>query len=222
LNEGGDGVESLIGFLRAKRWARRTLTGATALLIVVAVALLGYPVYTNFVHNELQSKLRHQLASPQLKNAYINHQLRVGDSLTRLQIPSLGVDVVVVEGTTADALRAGAGHYPGYPLPCSVGNVAIAGHRTTYGKPFTNLDQLKPGDQIILTTPIGTCTYQVDQKPFVVLPTDLQVVATPPTPAPPPGTTDPTNLLTLTTCTPKGSATHRLVVQASMISSQSA
>jgi sortase A len=215
-------VDKLIGFLRAKRWARRSLTGATALLIVVAVLLLGYPVYTNFVHNELQSKLRHQLASPQLKNAYINHQLRVGDSLTRLQIPSLGVDVVVVEGTTVDALRAGAGHYPGYPLPCAVGNVPIAGHRTTYGKPFTNLDQLKPGDQIILTTPVGTCTYQVDQKPFVVLPTDLDVVKSPPIPAAPSGITDPSSLLTLTTCTPKGSATHRLVVQASMVSSQSA
>jgi len=212
-------VDKLIGFLRANRWARRTLTGASALLIVVAVGLLGYPVYTNYVHNQLQAKLRRQLASASLKNAYENHQLRVGDSLTRIQIPTLGVDVVVVEGTTANALRAGAGHYPGYPLPCDVGNVPIAGHRTTYGKPFTNLDQLKVGDQIILTTPIGTCTYSVDTKPFVVLPNDIAVVQSPPTPAAPPGDD---HLLTLTTCTPKGSATHRLVVQANMVSSQSA
>lgn len=212
-------MDKLIGFLRAKRWARQTLTGASALLIVVAVGLLGFPVYTNYVHNQLQSRLRHQLASAALKNAYVNHQLRVGDSLTRIQIPALGVDVVVVEGTTVNALRAGAGHYPGYPLPCDVGNVPIAGHRTTYGKPFTNLDQLKVGDQVILTTPIGTCTYQVDTKPFVVLPDDIAVVRSPPTPAPPPGAD---HILTLTTCTPKGSATHRLVVQANMISSQSA
>ncbi len=215
-------MDKLVGFLKEKRWARRTLTGATALLIVVAVGLLAYPFYTNFVHNELQSRLRHQLASPQLKNAYINHQLRIGDSLTRLQIPTLGVDVVVVEGTTVNALRAGAGHYPGYPLPCSVGNVPIAGHRTTYGKPFANVDQLKVGDQIILTTPIGTCTYQVDQKPFVVLPNDLGVVATPPSPAPPAGTPNSSYLLTLTSCTPKGSATHRIIVQASLVSSKSA
>jgi sortase A len=212
-------VDKLIGFLRAKRWARRSLTGVTALLIVVAVGLLGLPVYTNFIHNRLQSHLRQQLASPQLKDAYKNHQLKEGDSLTRLRIPSLGVDVVVVEGISADALRAGAGHYPGYPLPCDVGNVAIAGHRTTYGKPFANVDQLKPGDQIILDTPVGSCTYQVDTKPFTVLPTDVGVIKSPPSPAGPNGAS---HLLTLTTCTPKGSASHRLIIQAAMLTQQSA
>lgn len=211
-------MDTLIRFLKAKRWARRTLTGASALLIVIAVALLGYPFYSNFVHNQLQSRLRHQLASPQLKDAYLNHRLKVGDSLTRLRIPTLGVDVVVVEGTSADALRAGAGHYPGYPLPCDLGNVPIAGHRTTYGKPFANVDQLNVGDQIILDTPIGECVYQVDAKPFVVLPTDTAVIQSPPVPAPPPGAN---HILTLTTCTPKGSASHRLIVQATMISSKS-
>jgi sortase A len=212
-------VDKLIGFLRAKRWARRTLTGATALLIVVAVALLGLPVYTNFVHNRLQSHLRQQLASPQLKDAYKNHRLKEGDSLTRLRIPSLNVDVVVVEGISADALRAGAGHYPGFALPCDVGNVPIAGHRTTYGKPFANVDQLNVGDQIILDTPVGSCTYEVDVKPFVVLPNDVDVIRTPPIPVGPNGAD---HLLTLTTCTPKGSASHRLIVQAKMLSQQSA
>ncbi len=219
MTEGGEAVDKLIGFLRAKRWARRTLTGGTALLIVVAVVLLGFPLYSNWVHNQLQHRLRNQLASPQLKDAYQNHRLKEGDSLTRLRIPTLGVDVVVVEGISADALKAGAGHYPGYPLPCDVGNVAIAGHRTTYGKPLANVDQLNVGDQIILDTPVGSCTYQVDTKPFVVLPNDVGVIKTPPTPAAPKGAD---HLLTLTTCTPKGSASHRLIVQATMLSSQSA
>ena len=61
-------------------------------------------------------------------------------------IPALNVDTVVVEGTGATALRAGAGHYPNTPLPGEEGNVAIAGHRTTYGKPFANLDRLAVGD----------------------------------------------------------------------------
>jgi sortase A len=212
-------VDKLIGFLRTRRWARRSLTGVTALLIVVAVALLGLPVYTNFIHNRLQSHLRQQLASQQLKDAYKGHRLKEGDSLTRLRIPTLGVDVVVVEGISADALRAGAGHYPGYPLPCDIGNVAIAGHRTTYGKPFANVDQLKTGDQIILDTPVGSCTYQVDTKPFTVLPDDLAVIKTPPTPTGPNGAT---HLLTLTTCTPKGSASHRLIIQATMLPQQNA
>jgi sortase A len=212
-------VDKLIGFLRAKRWARRSLTGGTALLVVVAVVLLGFPLYSNFVHNRLQSHLRSQLASPQLKDAYVNHRLHEGDSLTRLRIPSLNVDVVVVEGISADALRAGAGHYPGTPLPCDIGNVPIAGHRTTYGKPFANVEQLNVGDQIILDTPVGSCTYQVDVKPFVVLPNDIEVVKTPPTPHGPAGAD---HLLTLTTCTPKGSASHRLIIQANMIPQKSA
>ncbi len=67
-------------------------------------------------------------------------------------------------------MRAGAGHYPDTPLPCEDGNVGIAGHRTTYGKPFANLDQLGPGDTIILETPIGSCTYEVTKQPFIVSP----------------------------------------------------
>ena len=81
---------------------------------------------------------------------------------------------MVVEGTGASALRAGAGHYPNTPLPGEEGNVAIAGHRTTYGKPFANLDRLKPGDEIILETPVGKYTYKVSRDPFVVTPHRLE------------------------------------------------
>ena len=106
---------------------------------------------------------------------------------------------------SASALRAGAGHYPQTPLPCEDGNVAIAGHRTTYGKPFANLDRLKNGDAIVLETPIGIARMRVDKEPFTVNPDDLPVVANDPT----------KRTLTLTTCHPKGSAAHRLVVKAS-------
>ena len=197
-------MDPLIRFLRRHRWARRSLSGVSVGLLVTAVALLGYPLYTNVYQDRLQSRLNRQLASPELQQAYRNHSLREGDSLTRIRIPAIDVNVVVVEGTSASALRAGAGHYPQTPLPCEDGNVGIAGHRTTYGKPFANLDRLKPGDVIQLETPIGSCTYEVSQAPFVVLPNDLSVVKNDPT----------TRTLTLTTCTPKGSASHRLVVKA--------
>ena len=126
--------------------------------------------------------------------------MQVGDALTRIVIPELDVNVVVVEGTTASALRAGAGHYPDTPLPCEIGNVAIAGHRTTYGRPFHNVDLLEVGDKITLETPIGKCTYEVSQEPFTVGPRDISVVANTPN----------TATLTLTTCHPKGSAKQRL------------
>ena len=206
LPSGAPGAEPLgpvVQFLRRHRGARVALVAVWPVLLIGAIAMLGYPVYTNLYQSRLQEKLHRQLVSPSLQQAYKSHQLGDGDALTRIRIPAIHVDVVVVEGTTESALRAGAGHYPQTPLPCEVGNVGIAGHRTTYGKPFHNLDLLKAGDEIILTTPVGTCTYKVAKDPFVVLPSDTSVVG---------GTKD--GELTLTTCHPKGSASHRLVVRA--------
>ena len=80
-----------------------------------------------------------------------------GDPITKISIPAADLKpTVVVEGTGASALRAGAGHYPNTPLPGEEGNVAIAGHRTTYGKPFANLDRLKIGDIDENRTAIGS------------------------------------------------------------------
>lgn len=172
---------------------------------MVAVGILGYPVYTNLYQSRLQSQLDRELASPVLAEAYREGRVAIGDSLTRIKIPSIGVDVVVVEGTSASALRAGAGHYADTPLPCEQGNVAIAGHRTTYGRPFNQLDRVEPGDEIILETPIGNCRYLVRTEPYVTMPTDLSVLD--PTP---------TGTLTLTTCHPKGSARQRLILKAEL------
>jgi sortase A len=210
LPDGGrDPISRLVGVLRGRAWARMALTTLSIGLLVGAVGTIGYPFYTNLLQDRIQSRLNRQIASPELKQAYLDRNVQVGDSLTRIKIPAIDVDVVVVEGTTANALRAGAGHYPETPLPCEVGNVAIAGHRTTYGRPFNHLDLLKPGDQVTLATPIGPCTYSITTKPFAVSPKDTEVVANSPNQA----------TLTLTTCHPKGSAKQRLVVHATLIKS---
>ena len=70
---------------------------------------------------------------------------RQGDAVARIRIPKIGVDQYVVEGVDVDDLRKGPGHYPSTPLPGHEGNSAIAGHRTTYGAPFGDLDQLDTG-----------------------------------------------------------------------------
>ena len=199
-------MDALIRFLRANPWARRGLSALSGILLVAAVGVLGYPVYTNLYRDRVQSRLDREIASPELKQAYEQKTLTDGDPLTRIKIPAIGVDTVVVEGTSASALRAGAGHYPSTPLPCEAGNVAIAGHRTTYGKPFSHLDRLKSGDVVILETPVGSCTYEVTVEPRVILPTDLSVVANDPS----------RHLLTLTTCHPRGSAARRLYIQATL------
>jgi sortase A len=203
-------LDRFLGWLADRRGARRSLNLAGAVLLVAALVLLGYPVYTDFVHNNLQGKLSKELGTAAIRKAYLANDLKSGQSLTRIAIPKLGVNVVVVQGTDDNALRAGAGHYPSTPLPCDYGDVAIAGHRTTYGKPFANIDRLGPGDQITLTTPIGSCVYRVTEAPFVVLPNDWAVVAdTPQVPT-----------LTLTACDPKGSASHRIIIKAEMVSSE--
>jgi sortase A len=131
-----------------------------------------------------------------------------GSPIGDIRIPVIGINQVVVEGTNTPDLRKGPGHYTGTPLPGQSGNVAIAGHRTTYGHPFYNLDSVKVGDPIVLTTLQGIFVYDTT-KSFVVSPSDTTVVD---------------NVfadqLTLTTCNPRFSATTRLVVQAKLAHSQ--
>ncbi|HET9690548.1 MAG TPA: class E sortase [Acidimicrobiales bacterium] len=132
-----------------------------------------------------------------------------GGVIDHLVIPRIGVDRYVVDGTTADDLTEGPGHYLGTPYPGQPGDVAIAGHRTTYGAPFYRLGALRPGDDIYLTdTSDRTYDYRVDGPALVVAPSDVAVIG--PTP-------DAT--LTLTTCNPPLSATSRLVVKARLIGS---
>jgi sortase A len=202
-------VERFAVALKRRRVARTALSVLSVALLLGAAGMIGYPFYTNLYQDRLQSQLDRQLASPDLRAAYLDRQVAVGDSLTRIKIPRIGVDTIVVEGTTASALRAGAGHYPSTPLPCEVGNVAIAGHRTTYGKPFHALDKLEPGDRITLETPIGSCTYEVERT-WITVPTDVGVVDNTPGEA----------RLTLTTCHPIGSARERLILTATMVSAE--
>lgn len=201
-------VERIVVGFKKRRGARIALSMLSIALLAGAAGVIGYPFYTNLYQDRVQGRLDKELASAEIKDAYRNGAVGVGDALTRITIPSIDVDVVVVEGTTASALRAGAGHYPSTPLPCEVGNVAIAGHRTTYGRPFHDLDLMGPGDLITLETPLGECTYEVSEEPFVVTPDRTDVVANTPDKA----------SLTLTTCHPKGSARERLILKADMIS----
>ncbi len=130
-----------------------------------------------------------------------------GQAIDHLEIPAIGVDKFVVEGTAEADLSEGPGHYEGTALPGQIGNVGIAGHRTTYGAPFFRLGDLKTGDQILITDLSGhTWIYKVSEAPVVVSPSDVAVL-------------DPTPFaqLTLTTCNPIFSATSRMVVFARLV-----
>ncbi len=180
---------------------------ANACLALAGAGLVAYPFATDaFARHWVQPHAAAQLASPGLAAAYRAGTIATASPVTRLRLRRLGIDVVVVQGVTADALRAGAGHYPSTPLPGERGNVAIAGHRVTYGRPFRHLDQVRRGDRIELATPVGTFVYEVTVAPFVVAPRDLSVLSQ-----------DQRPMLTLTTCNPVHSARQRLVVQAVLL-----
>lgn len=128
-----------------------------------------------------------------------------GQPVGTIDIPAIGANFVVVQGTNTADLELGPGHYENTPLPGQPGNAAIAGHRTTYLHPFYNLNELNPGDPIYITTTQGNFKYEVTAV-TVVVPTDVSVLD--PTPVP---------TLTLTTCNPRYSASQRLVVQATLV-----
>lgn len=131
-----------------------------------------------------------------------------GDAIARLQIPKIDQDLYVVAGVSLDDLKNGPGHYPETPLPGQLGNASIAGHRTTYGAPFFDVDQLVAGDQLIVTTITGDrYVYEVTGTQIVTA-ADYWVVTT----------RDPTVAeLTLTSCHPKYTARDRIVVHSVLV-----
>jgi sortase A len=213
---------------------RVLVTAGVLILLFVAYQLWGTGIYESRAQDDLKSQFETALrraptttattgaptstrpASTTTTVATPPPPLPAGsDVVARLQIPSIGVDKYVVEGVGVDDLRQGPGHYPGTALTGEEGNMAIAGHRTTYGAPFENLDHLGSNDLILLTDArTGIVSkYVVEAPGRPVDPREVEVLDPDP---------DPTRVghfkatLTLTTCTPKYTAAQRLVVRADL------
>jgi len=131
-------------------------------------------------------------------------QLENGKPFGRLLIPSIGADYVVIQGTDTADLQKGPGHYPTSALPGQDRTVAIAGHRTTYGAPFNQIDKIEIGDEITLQMPYGDAVYEVDGTK-IVDPDDVQIVDD-----------TGTDRLVLTACHPLYSAAQRYAVFAEL------
>ena len=126
----------------------------------------------------------------------------IGGLIGRIEIPRLGISVIVVEGTAARTLRRSVGHIGGTALPGEPGNVGISGHRDTFFRPLRNIRQ---GDLVALTTLTGEYRYRVVSTK-VVRPEDVAVLD--------PGSDE---SLTLVTCYPfyyVGPAPSRFIVRA--------
>jgi sortase A len=120
--------------------------------------------------------------------------------LGRIAIPKIGLDSELHEGIRLTTLDRGPGHWPGSAMPGQIGNVVVAGHRTSHGAEFRHLDALAPGDEVVFSTADGTFTYHVTGTQ-IVTPDSLWIV-------------DPTDTPTATlfACHPLGSTAKRIVV----------
>jgi sortase A len=119
----------------------------------------------------------------------------------------------VWEGTDSDTLIKGMGHYSGTAFPGQIGNFALAGHRTTYGRPLHNIDLLQKGDVIVVETKASYIVYTVDRH-VIVTPDNVEVIA----PVPQrPGARPTQAWLTMTACRPKFSAQYRYIVFAKLV-----
>src|SRR3954453_16213497 len=156
------GLLSLMGVSLRRSGGRRSISVITVVLLLAGVSMFAFPAITDALHKYKQRQVTLP-DNPRFDTQWKLHHIKVGQGLTRLVINNdrVKVSVVVVEGTTLAALEAGAGHYVDTPFPCEQGNVGIAGHRTTYGRPFNKIDQMHAGDTIDLITPFARCTYQV-------------------------------------------------------------
>ena len=200
-----------------RRRRRRRLTRAFVWVRNIAVVLILFVAWqvwgTALLEHHSQSQLAVQFdrtggASPSDDRPFglLAGTRRVagppeGTVIARLRIPAIGVNQFVVEGTAPGDLEKGPGHYMGTATPGQAGNVALAGHRTTFGGPFNRLDALGPGDRITLTTTAGeTFVYTVSRLPRIVSSSNIAIF-----------NDFGDDRLTLTSSNPKYSAADRLV-----------
>jgi sortase A len=161
---------------------------------------------TPVVRHEL-SRIHAQRQRVALLAAALERRAPAGGAVGRIEIPRIGADFVLVKGTGEAELQEGPGIYASTNFPGIAGTTAIAGHRTTYLAPFRHLDELRPGNHILLNMPYAHFTYTVTAQRSV-LPSDVQAATA----------AVGYSRLVLSACTPPFSAAERLLVFARLTS----
>ncbi|MCP9489697.1 MAG: class E sortase [Solirubrobacteraceae bacterium MAG38_C4-C5] len=158
--------------------------------------------------SELERQALDGLETDELRLAYLarrlERQTEAGEAVGRIDLPTIDEDFAVVQGTDTESLRKGPGFYDAKRFPGVPGTTAIAGHRTTYGAPFNDIDALEEGDRITVTMPYARFDYSVERTE-IVEPTDTEVI-------------DDVSFdrLVLSACHPLYSAAQRIVVFAEL------
>lgn len=197
-----------------KRNKRKIIRYGGIALIIAGLVILIWPFYINFVmvkrEADILASWDENLVSTETGDNEENGQKTGGETVLfdpeqklpfKISIPEIDMEWMVNEGTDFKTLKEGPGFFTGSAFPGETGTCVVAGHRTTYGAPFSRLDELEEGDEIIIeTTGNEEFTYIVTGQE-AVLPTDLSVLENTDYPS-----------LVLSTCTPRYFATRRLII----------
>jgi sortase A len=195
------------------KWGRRSLFVCAFLTLgYCGFALLDTWIFQQRASRDLERQLRNDSAVSSIRLAVTHSSLphrlpgvATGGLIGRLEIPRLGLSVMVIEGEDKTTLRRAAGHVPGTPLPGQPGNVGISGHRDTFFRPLRKIQRT---DLITLTTIQGEYKYRVVST-RVVSPDNLTVLSS-----------TGGEVLTLITCHPfyfVGPAPNRFIVRAERV-----
>ncbi len=188
------------------------------LALTVGVLVLLYAVWqvwwtdleANAQHTASVTRLEHAFSQTTPSATSVVPPIEPGAGFAIARIPQLGADyaVPIVEGTTSPLLELGIGHYVGTAEPGQIGNLALAGHRMTYGGPFRDIERVTPGDVVIIETASTFYVYTMGAH-TIVDPDHVAAIA----PVPEhPGVAPTVASITLTACHPKYASTWRWIV----------
>ncbi|MFF1920747.1 class E sortase [Streptomyces sp. NPDC058221] len=195
------------------------------LFISLGVLMLLFVTYqlwwTNVRADQIAGNETHKIQDDWASGKRAPGAFEAGQGFAIIHIPKLDVVTPIAEGTSKDKVldRGMVGHYGEKPLRTAMpsdkqGNFALAGHRNTHGEPFRYINQLKPGDQIVVETQDAYYTYAMTSELAQTSPSNVSVIG----PVPPQsGFTKPGRYITLTTCTPEFTSTYRLIVWGKMV-----
>jgi sortase A len=202
------------------------VTAGVLVLLFVAYLMWGTALRAGSAQHQLSNELNQQWAggtgsggrsgAAGLPPRAEQLKLVTGQPFAFIRIPAFGPHwrFTIIQGTALAQLNVSPGHVPGTQLPGQVGNFAVAGHRVTAGNPFWSLPSLKNGDLVYIDTGVNTYTYKVTGQ-HTVLPSDTAVVD--PVPGHP-GQRPTQRLITLITCNPAWTGTHRVIVTGVLVS----
>jgi len=188
------------------------VTAGVVILLFVAWQLWWTDILASRNYDDVRAELQSEwgVADPNATSPRVVDP-KYGKAFGLIYVPALGGrgwDIPVMQGTDPDTLVNGVGHHVNSALPGELGNMAIAGHRTTYGAPFAEIESLRAGDQVIVATKFGWYIYELDRSTVIDF---WEGWVLDPVPGKPRNTTPTEQMITIYACHPKYSAAQRFV-----------